>query len=183
VGLSEELGEIAGRSAALAGPGEELAGVLAVEPAAGARLYVCSFAAGAERSWVVVDAGALPVEERARVREAVSVAALCEIAAETAGGGELEELRAQLVALRLREAPPGVEDAEEAALELERVIGVPPRVASPAYLDEVGAATRRLERALGQQGPSPFAAAMADAAGVIEALVDEVERTYRGELR
>ena len=50
----------------------------------------------------------------------------------------------------MTEQPDGIEEAEEAALALERAIGAPPRVASPAYLDAVGAATRRLELALGE---------------------------------
>ena len=47
------------------------------------------------------------------------------------------------------EQAPGIEEAESAALALERAVGAPPRVATPAYLDEVGAATLALERALG----------------------------------
>ena len=47
-------------------------------------------------------------------------------------------LRSQLAQVRMVEQPPGIEEAEEAALALERVIGAPPRVASPAYLDAVG---------------------------------------------
>src|SRR3712207_7331385 len=45
------------------------------------------------------------------------------LAVESAGGGDLTELRTQLVSLRLREAPPGIAEAEEAALTLERTIG------------------------------------------------------------
>ena len=55
-------------------------------------------------------------------------------------GGDLDELRSQLVALRLTEAPAGIEEAEEAALELQRTIGAPPQLATPARLDEIGAA-------------------------------------------
>ena len=89
---------------------------------------------------------------RESVRETASIVALCELAEETAGGGQLEELRQQLVQLRLTESPEGIEDAEAAALALERVIGAPPRVASPAFLDAVGQATRELEQALGAAG-------------------------------
>ena len=90
----------------------------------------------------------------------MSIIALSELAEESAGGGELEELRQQLVALRLSENPTGIEEAEEAALALERAIGAPPRLAEPAYLDRVGEATRRLEAALGSSAGSPFAQAM-----------------------
>ena len=118
------------------------------------------------------------------MREAVSILALCELAEETAAGGDLDELRSQLAALRVPESPPGIEEAEEAALELQRVLGVPPMLATPARLDEIGAATRRLELALG--GPtqgSPFAAAMKAAGDVVEALWDDVYGSYRAELR
>ena len=179
--LREELERIAAAASEHAAPGEDVAAVLATEPAGGRRLYLCAFArdGGEERAWLALDEAGRPVQDGGVVREAASIAALCEVAVEAAGGGDLEELRAQLVALRLREAPPGIEAAEEAALALERAVGGPPRVASPAFLDAVGAATLRLERALGQDGPSPFVEAMRQAVGVVEALTAEVERGYK----
>src|SRR5439155_22305621 len=111
-----------------------------------------------------------------------AIVALCELAEENAGGGQLEELRAQLVTLRLTEAPPGIEEAEAAALVLERVLGASPRVASPAYLDAIGAATRELERALGGLGPSPFTEAMKGSVETVELFVADVERGYKLEL-
>ena len=120
---------------------------------------------------------------RSLVRDAASIAALVELAADAAGGGQLEELRSQLVALRLRESPPGIDEAEKAALDLEHVIGAPPRLATPALLDEIGAATRRLEVALGTAGGSPFAEAMKAGTAAVEALVAEVEAGYKAPLR
>ena len=81
--------------------------------------------------------------------------------------------------LRLTENLTGIDEAEEAALELERVVGIPPRVATPAYLDDVGAATRRLELALGDAGGSPFAEAMKHAMAAVDELTQEVERAYK----
>ncbi len=78
--LAEELEGVADAAAAFAQEGEELVAVLAAEPASGERLYVCAFARGEERSWLVVDVDAGPVKDRARVREAVSIAAICELA-------------------------------------------------------------------------------------------------------
>ena len=176
--LQEELDRVAAVAAAFAEPGEEVAGVLAAEPGPGRRVYLCAFHRGDERSWLALDAAGSPLEGRLEVREAVSITALCELAADTAGGGDLDELRRQLVSLRLRENPPGIDEAEEAALGLERAVGAPPRLATPAYLDDVGAATRRLELALGEDG-SPFAAAMNDAVGTVHSLADEVEATYK----
>lgn len=179
MGLSEELERIAAAAAGHAAEGEALAGVLAAEPGAGSRSYLCAFAAGDERTWLVLDEAGEPVARRERVRDAASIVAVCELAEETAGGGRLEELRRQLVQLRLTESPPGIEEAEEAALALERTIGAPPRVASPAYLDAVGAATMALERALGQGGGSGFAEAMKATTGAVEAFVREVETRYK----
>jgi hypothetical protein len=177
--LAEELDRAASAAAGFAEDGEEVAAVLAAEPAPGMRVYVCAYERGPERAWLVLDGAGAPVTGRAAVREAVSIAALCELAEEAAGGGDLQDLRAQLVALRLREDPPGIEEAEQAALELERVVGAGARVASPGYLDEVGGATRRLERALGEEGPSPFAAAMQAAISAVESLTLEVEQRYK----
>lgn len=179
--LAGELQRIAALAASHAGAGERLTGVVAAEPALGRRVYLCSYG-GADpetHAWLALDAAGEPVADRRLLREAVSIAALCEVAAETAGGGDLAALRAQLLDLRLRERPPGIEEAEGAALELERTIAGEPRVATPAYLDAVGVATRRLEAALGDDGGSPFAAAMTSAITAVEALAQEVERGYK----
>jgi len=157
--------------------------VLAAEPHAGERVYVCAFEeADGGRTWLALDRHGEPIAERQRVRDAVSIVALCELAEEIAAGGDLDELRSQLTALRLTENPAGIEEAEEAALALERTIGAPPRVATPAYLDEVGAATMALERALGETS-SPFSAAIRSSTGAVEEFVADVERGYRLPLR
>lgn len=161
-------------AAAAAGAYGEVSAVLAAEPAPGRRAYLVALGGEAERAWLVLDAELRPVEERGRVREAASIIVLAELAGELAGGGQLEELREQLATVRLTEQPPGIEEAEEAALALERTIGAPPIVASPWYLDDVGAATAALERALGNDA-SPFANALAASAGTVEAFVAEVE--------
>lgn len=155
--------------------------VLAAEPRRGERVFLCAFEEGeGRRSWLAYTAGGEPVTDRLRLRETVSIVALCELAAETAAGGDLDELRARLAALRVTENPPGIEEAEDAALALQHVLGAPPTLATPARLDEIGAATRRLELALGSAvHGSPFADAMKASAGVVEALFGDVERSYR----
>jgi hypothetical protein len=175
--LAEELEAVASRSGASA--------VLAAEAHPGDRVYLVAYEeADGGRTWLALDRDLEPVEDRRRVREAVSILALCELAVETAGGGDLDELRSQLAAIRVTESPPGIEEAEAAALELQRVLGAPPTLATPARLDEIGAATRKLELALGGVTPaSPFAAAMKGATRVVEALWQDVERSYRVALR
>lgn len=181
--LAARIERVAAAAAAHADDGERVAAVLPAEPRPGELLFLCAFEAdGDARSWLVVDAGGEPVRRRDAVRDAVSIAALCEIAAETAAGGDLDELHAQLVALRMSEQPPGIDAAEEAVLELQRTIGAPPHLASPERLDAIGAATRRLEVALGETGRSPFAEAMKAAGAAVEALAADVEAAYRLEL-
>ena len=182
MGLSEDLERIAELARGHAEPGEDLAAVIPAEPAAGLRVYLCAFDRDDGKAWLALDEDGRPVRDRGLVRDAVSIAAMCEIAGETAGGGDLEALRAELRTLRLTESPEGIEGAEEAALELERTLGTPPRLATPAFLDEVGFATRRLEQSLGDVAHSPFAEAMKQAVGPIAELKHEVESSYKGPL-
>jgi hypothetical protein len=178
VALAEDLEAVAQAAAAFAGPGEGPDGIVPVQPGP-ARLYLCAFAAGDAQTWLVLDADAQPVQDRQTVRDAASIAALLEYAEEHAAGGDLDELRSQLVALRLTEDPPGLDEAEEALTALEAELGAPPRVATPELLDRVAAATRRLEVALGGEGGSPFAAAMKGSGEAIQAFVADVEVGYK----
>jgi hypothetical protein len=146
VNLKDELAAIAETARTHAAADEELAAVIPAEPAQGVRVYLCAFAAGDARSWLALHADGRPVRERSLLTDAVSIAALCELAEESAGA---------------------LDEVEE-----------PPRVASPAYLDGIGAAARRLE-----QGPgSPFAQAMKEGSVAVEGLTVEVESTYKVEL-
>jgi hypothetical protein len=182
VGLREDLDRIAASVAALAEEGEQVAGVVSAQAEPDERTYLCAFVRGDERTWLVLDDDAAVVASREVVRRTASIIALCELAEDRAGGGELQELREQLVALRMTEHPEGIEEAEEAALELERTIGAPPRLAEPAFLDRVGAAARRLEQALGPSTGSPFAEAMKQGMASVEEFVRDVETNYRATL-
>ena len=83
--LDYDLRRIAEAAGALAGEGEEVSGILPTEPAGGIRLYVCAYGNGEETSWLVLDATGVVVEDRVLVHDAVSIAALCEVAEEAAG--------------------------------------------------------------------------------------------------
>jgi hypothetical protein len=183
VALAEDLKRIAAEAARFATDGEELAGVLAAEPAQGGRVYLCAFRSGDDVSWLALDDAGAPVTERERVREAASLVALSELAEENAGGGELDELRSRLVAIRLTENPEGIGEAEEAVLHLQQTLGAPPRLATARYLDEVGAATKRLEDALGSPTASPFAETMKASAGAVQSFTSDVESNYKESLR
>ncbi|TML45664.1 MAG: hypothetical protein E6G19_03950 [Actinobacteria bacterium] len=177
--LTEDLRRIAEAAVRYADQGEEVVGIVPAEPSSGSRAYLCAYGGDSgETGWLVLDEDGRPVEDRVRIREVVSIAALVELAEETAGGGDLEELRSQLVALRLTEHPAGIDEAEEAALALEGAIGTAPRVATPERLDAIGAATLRLEQVLGGTG-SPFAVAMKQATATVEELTRDVEAAYK----
>lgn len=175
--LSDDLERIAAAAAAH-GP---VSGVLAAEPGRGRRLYLIAFGGDDDRRWLVLDDEGAPIERKDDVRDTASIIAMCELAGDLAGGGDLETLRSQLAQVRMVEQPPGIEEAEEAALVLERTIGAPPRVATPTFLDEVGAATMALERALGETA-SPFSTAIRASTGAVEEFVADVERAYKLEL-
>jgi hypothetical protein len=127
VALQDDLAAAATRAAAFADEGERVDAVLAAEPSLGRRVYLCSYAGGDGRSWLLLDEES-QVTSRAVVREAVALAALCEVVGEAVGDE-------------------------------------PPRLASPAYLDDFG---------------SPDV--VTSAFGAVESLTDEVEAAYKQEL-
>jgi hypothetical protein len=180
VTLVADLERIAAGVARFAPDGGALSAVLPAEATPGRRGYLCAFETEAgERSWLVVDDGGEAVLDRRDIRDVIAITALCEIAEESAVGGDLDELLSQLVALRLTENPEGIDEAEDAVRALQQTIGTPPQLASPARLDEIGAATRRLEQALDPAAPSPFTAALKGAQSTIDELQKEIETTYR----
>jgi hypothetical protein len=154
---------------AAATDGDRVVGVLAAEVLDGSLVYLCAFESGA---WLALDAAAKPVTSEQAVHEAASLAALCEVAEESAGGGHLPELR-----VRLREL--GLEEADTAAAELEAAIMPPPRVATNAYLDVLGIASRRLEQALGDEAGSPFAVTLQQALPAVEELAAQVTARHK----
>ena len=135
--LNDELEAIAETARTHGADGEQLAAVIAAEPAQGLRVYLCAFEAGEARSWLALSADGKPVADRSVVRDAVSIAAMCELADELSG------------------APDDVE----------------PRVASPAYLDEIAAA-----------GSPALAETLKQGTLAVEGLLAEVESTHKVEL-
>lgn len=183
VGFEDDLEHAAGLAGRHTGDGDVVSGVLATENRPGRRIYVCSIdGADGTRAWVAVDEEGTVVTSRAELRAAVSIAALCEVAVDAAGGGDIDGLIASLAELRVREAPEGIEDAEAAARALREVLGEPPQLATPGRLDEIGAATRRLEQELDPGRASPFSAALRAAQGAVSELQREVEAGYLADL-
>ena len=83
--LGDDVSRIAGIAAQHRVPGQQVVAVLAVESAVGERLYLCAYADDeGNQEWLVLDAGGVPVSDRAHVREAASIAALVEVAEDAA---------------------------------------------------------------------------------------------------
>jgi hypothetical protein len=178
--LADELERIAELAARRGRPGDRVSAVIPTEPETGRRVYLVAFDdADGYRSWLAVDGEGNAVASRRELREAITVAVLCEVASDAAGGGDLDALIARLQELRATAAPEGIVEAEEAALALRAVLAQPPQVASPTRLDEIGAATRRLEQELDASAASPFAAAMRSSEGAVAELQREIEAGYR----
>jgi hypothetical protein len=182
VGLPDDLDSIAAAAAAFAATGERVVGILAAEPLQYGRVFLCAFETANGRAWLALDERGRPVASRDAVREAAQLAALCEVAEEAAGGGDLPELRKRLREVRETDAPEGIEEAEEAARLLAETLQDEPRLATTDYLDRLGLAARRLEQALGDSAGSPFASAMQQALPAVDELAAEIEHTYRGPL-
>jgi hypothetical protein len=138
VSLSEDVGRIAVVAAQYAAPGEDLAAVVPVEPASGERVYLCAFAqADGTQAWLGLDDRGAPLTNRTLIRDAASIAALVEIAEESASVPTLDE----------------------------------PRLASPAYLDSLGAVAN-----------GSVAGALQSALPAIDELTRDLELNYKLDL-
>jgi hypothetical protein len=136
VGLSDDVRRIAAEAERFADDGERVEAVLPAEPTVGERTYLVAFSAnGATRTWLALDGAGEAVTSRERVRHAVSITALCEVAEE------------------------GVP---------EEALGQAPRLASPAYLDELGTAIGR-----------DAGASIQGALGAVDELAKDVEANYK----
>jgi hypothetical protein len=179
VALTDELERIATAAQARAEAGERIAGVVAAEPQGFGRIYLCAYDSGA---WLALDDAEEPVTSERAVREAAQLAAVCELAADLAGGDDLADLQARLNELRERENPPGIDDALAASTAVAAALSDEPRVATTDFLDRIGALERELERALGTESASPFATALQQALPAAGELAEDVSRNYKGAL-
>jgi hypothetical protein len=94
VALVDDVSRIATAAAAYAAPSEELGAVLPLELDGGKRLYLCAFTdSSPQQSWLVLDDSGSPLADRRVVRDAASIAALVEVAEESADVPPPEEPR------------------------------------------------------------------------------------------
>ena len=177
--LTDDLERIASAAQAHADQGERVTGVLAAEPRGAGRIYLCAYDSG---MWLALDDGGQPLTSERTVRDAAQLAAVCELAAELAGGDDLADLQLRLRELRERENPPGIDEAIEAAQAVADALADEPRVATTEFLDRIGALQRDLERALGTESVSPFATALQHAMPAAAELAEDVTRKYKGAL-
>jgi hypothetical protein len=96
--LDDDLRRIAEAAGRFAAEGEDVSGIVPAEPGSGIRLYVCAYGDEETTSWLVLDATGVPAQDLQLVRDAVTIAALCELA-EEAAGSEPEEARVATPAL------------------------------------------------------------------------------------
>jgi hypothetical protein len=85
VDVVSELEHVAAAAAGFAAAGETVSAVVAAEPSPDRRTYLCAFDGPAGRTWLALDPAGSPVTSRDRVRESISIAAVCEVAEETSG--------------------------------------------------------------------------------------------------
>jgi hypothetical protein len=121
--LDQELRRIAEVAVTYCRDGEDLAGIIPAEPAAGLRLYVCAYRDGEETGWLVLRADGSPVEDRSLVRDAISIAALYELAEEATGSAD-EEARVASPALldELSGSPNAVEAIKSATGTVDELL-------------------------------------------------------------
>ena len=134
--------------------GEDVAAVMAAEPAAGHRVYVIALDAGGELAYLALDAALDPVGDARLVRDAVVMLALAERAEEASAALQADELATLFADAGTALAAEGRAAEAAAAGDVHRALlalsaaADGPRVATPSYLDAIAAASGRLAVAL-----------------------------------
>lgn len=208
--LADELERAAEAAARHAEPQERVAAVMAAEPGRGARVYVVALERDASHAYIALGSDLEPTGDRRLVRDAVTMIGLAELAEEVSGAVASDELGQVFAEAERRLAEAGHAEAAEAAATVRQAVArlaeaaAGPRVATPGYLDRVGAAALGLGAALdayrehasrvtdagtGPEAeaawsalataaragdPSGFAQAMTAAGGAVESLADDV---------
>jgi hypothetical protein len=210
VTLAEELELAAEAAAEHAEATERVAAVMAAEPGRGSRVYVVALEREENHAYLALDGNLVPTDDRRLVRDAVTMIGLAELAEEVSGAVAADELDGLFADAERRLADAGHEDAAESAAAVRSalaelsVAAEGPRVATPGYLDRVGAAAMTLGAVLeayrdhaarvSDSGAGPeveaawaalaaasragdpagFAQAMTAAGGAVESLADDV---------
>jgi hypothetical protein len=151
--LADELEAARDAAQALAGADARVAAVMASEPGLDHRVYVVALQGADQLEYLALGPELEPVHDRRLVRDAVVVLALAERAEEASSALQAEPLEQEFAAAQ--EALAGSHPAESqaaadvcAALRALAEAASGPRVATPLYLDSIGAASGRLAVAL-----------------------------------
>jgi hypothetical protein len=154
VTLESELLAVRDTALGYAVDGEAVAAVMAAEPGLGSRVYLIAFDRDGELSYMALDEVLAPVTDRRLVREAVVMLGLAERAEEASIAITAEQLEEPVAtAERLLRAAGLEQPADTAAavrVSLAALLEVAagPRLATPLYLDRIGAAAGDLGNAL-----------------------------------
>ena len=155
--LEEEL-EAAAAAAGAHAAGQPVAAVMAAEPGRSDRVYVVALGAGDNHAYVALDGTLAPLADRRLVRDAVVMLGLAERAEEASIAIHADRLDEEFAAAEaaLREAGRAQQLAAagdvRAALAALSEAAQGPRVATPGYLERLGAARGRLAVALNAYG-------------------------------
>jgi hypothetical protein len=152
--LEVELQAAHAAARALAGAGESVAAVMAAEPGLGYRVYVVAIERGGELSYLALDGALEPLLDRRLVREAVTMLGLAERAEEASTAITTDQLDAPFGEAERALRTAGQEAAATAAAAVRDALAAlsaaaaGPRLATPLFLDRVGAAAAELGRCL-----------------------------------
>jgi hypothetical protein len=158
VTLEQELEAARDAALAHASAGEPVAAVMAAQPGRSERLYLVALGSGDDPAYIVLDAALAPVDDRRLIRDAVVMLGLAEQAEEASIAVHADRLAEEFAAVHnLLEQAGRAEQAQAAADVCQALAGLSaaaqgPRVATPEYLDSLGAASGRLAVALNAYG-------------------------------
>ena len=151
--LADQLETARDAAQALAGADARVAAVMASEPGLHARVYLVALERADGLEYLALGPELQPVSDRRLVRDAVVVLALAERAEEASSALQAESLEQEFAAAQRALADAHPAEAQAAADVGTALSGLAaaasgPRVATPLYLDTIGAASGRLAVAL-----------------------------------
>ncbi len=152
--LADELEAVHAAAGSRALAGETVAAVMAAEPGLGRRVYLVAFELDGELSYLALNAELAPLDDQRLVREAVTMLGLAERAEEASIAVAAERLGEPFADAAQALESAGDSDAAASAravgtaLAALAVVADGPRLATPLYLDRIGAAASALGIAL-----------------------------------
>ena len=156
--LERELEAAAGAARAHAAAGGPVLAVMAAQPGRSERVYLVALGHGDDHAYVALDAALAPIADRRLVRDAVVMLGLAERAEEASIALHADQLEEEFAAAQDALEQAGRTQQAAAAADVREALTAlsaaaqGPRVATPEYLDRLGAASGRLAVALNGYG-------------------------------